>query len=141
MSMKTYDPKNVSIIIGSHIVSGFADGTFINVERRNPTWSLVAGASGETERSKSNDKSGRITLTLLQSSASNDILSGFAQSDELDNSGTFPLLMKEDTGTTIIEATEAWCTKPSNTPYGKESQGREWVIETGELVMVVGGIS
>jgi hypothetical protein len=139
--MKSYDPKNVSMIIGSHIVTEFEDGTFINVERNNDTWAIKKGASGETARAKSNDRSGIFTFTLMQTSPSNDFLSALAITDEASNSGVVPVLIKENGGTTACQATEAWIRRPSAVEYSKTVGARSWILETGDLVMNVGGLA
>ncbi len=138
---KTYDPKKVSVIVGGHIVEGYADGTFVGVARNNDAWTRTGGADGEQTRAKSNDKSGTVTLTLMQSSLSNAILSGFTTADELNNGGTFPLLVKDSNGSEVHAAEIAWVQKRSDSGFGKENENREWVIETGELNMIGGGIS
>lgn len=136
---KTYDPKSVSLIIGGHIVSGYDDGTFVEVARNNDTFALVSGADGETTRAKSNDKSGTISITLLQTSLSNDVLSGFAQADELSNGGTFTVLLKDNNGNTLCSSAIAWVQKVADSAFGKEQNSRTWIIETGELQMFIGG--
>ncbi len=137
---QTYDAKNISISVGAHIVGGFADGTFLKIERNNDSWTTQSGASGETVRSKTNDRTGKYTFTLQQTSLSNDVLMGFFLTDELKNLGKFPIIVREVTGNTVSQATEAWVMKLPSVEYGKESGNREWVIETGELLLFVGGI-
>ena len=56
-------------------MSGFADGTFLTVDRDDDQWAKVTGADGTSTRIKSNNRSGNMTLTLKQSSPSNDVLS------------------------------------------------------------------
>lgn len=141
VGLKTYDPNELSIIIGGHIVQGFADGSFLTVERNNDTFARTTGASGETARAKSNDRSGTFTITLMQSSLSNAVLQGFAVADELANAGTFPVLIKDNNGDDLFSAEIAWIQKPSSAEYGKEITEREWIVETGELIMNHGGIS
>lgn len=136
---KTFDPKQVSIIIGGHIVQGFADGTFIKAARNNDAFALKIGADGEGARAKSNDKSGTIEITLLQSSASNDVLSGFATADEISNAGQVPALVKDGNGTTLVEALTAWVKKKADVEMGKEITDRVWVLETDKLDMLIGG--
>lgn len=46
MALATYAPDEVSIVIGAVIVSGFADGTFIDIEEMSDGVSSVAGADG-----------------------------------------------------------------------------------------------
>lgn len=141
MAVKTYDPNQVSVIVGGKIISGFADGSYINVERNEQMFNLKVGVDGEGTRAKSNNKSGKITLTLMQSSSSNDDLSAFAAADELSNSGAVPVLVKDGSGTTLIAAATAWIQKYSNAEFGKEVLTRQWVLETDELIMLVGGNS
>lgn len=138
--LKSYDPKSVSITIGSHIVSEYEDGTFINCERNNDTWTIKKGASGETARAKSNDRSGRITITLMATSPSNDFLSALAVTDEQTNNGVVPVLIREVGGTTVVEATEAWVVRPSPVERSKTVGATTWIIETGDLIMNPGSL-
>ena len=140
MSLKTYDPKKVSVIIGGHIVTGYADGAFVTAARNNDTWTRVGGADGEQTRAKSNDKSGRITITLMQSSNSNAVLQGFMTADETANSGLIPALIKDVNGTDICSAELGWLVKPADRGFAKENSNREWIYETSELQFVGGGI-
>jgi hypothetical protein len=139
MANKTLDPKLFHITVAGRALSGFADGTYIRVERRNPTYSLTVGADGEAARAKSNDKSGSVTVTLIQTSADNDFLSDLALADELTNAGVFPLTIIDDNGSTVVGAAQAWITQPAAIENAKEVQGREWVIESGSMDMFTGG--
>ena len=136
---KTYNPKRVQLAIGPHIVTGFADGTFIQVERTSDQFQVVIGADGEAARAASADKSGTLTLTLMQTSASNDFLSTALLTDEQTNLNTMPLLMKDVSGRTLVQAAEGWIKKYATIEFGKEIVSREWVYETGELFIHEGG--
>lgn len=137
---KTYDPKDYSLIVGGHIVEGFADGTFINASRNEDTWALSVGADGEGARAKSNNKSGTFVITLMHTSRSNTVLSGFHNADELNNGGQVPVLLKDNNGDTVIEATTAWVRKPADVERGKEISNTEWTLETDKMTMLVGGL-
>lgn len=43
----TYNPKKVTLALGNHIASGFADDSFIVIEPAGDGNSYVAGADGE----------------------------------------------------------------------------------------------
>lgn len=135
----TYDPKLFSIICGAKIISGFADGTFIKLERNQQAFQLKMGTDGEGTRAKSNDNSGKVTITLMQSSASNDDLSSFAQADALANAGVFPMFIKDGSGSTIAASVTAWIQKLPDSEFSNEAQSRVWVIETDNLELFVGG--
>lgn len=139
--LRTYDPKQVTVIFGAKIITGFSDSTFITAERNEQAFNLKVGVDGEGTRAKSNNKSGKVTLTLMQSSPSNDDLSAVALSDELTNGGVRPLLIKDSSGTTLVSAVTSWVQKLANSEFQKEVTTRAWVIETDEMEMNVGGNS
>lgn len=137
--MKTYDFKSVAVIVGGRIISGFAEGDAIGVERDTDAWTEQVGAEGEVTRSKSNNKMGKITLRLQQASESNDVLMGLYAADQLSNAGVFPVLIKDNSGRQLHAAEQAWIKKLPAAPLGQESAAREWIIVTDALEMFVGG--
>lgn len=139
MALKTYDAKKVAIIIGGAIMSGFSDGDMISIERNEDTFTLQMGTDGEGTRSKSNNKSGRFTLSLMQTSAANAALSAIAKLDEIGNAGAVPVLVKDTSGSSVYSASQAWLVKPPTAELGREAAAREWVFETHELKWFEGG--
>lgn len=139
MAVKTYDPKQVSVIVGGKIMSGFSDTTFIKASRNEQAWNLKVGVDGEGTRAKSNNLSGKIEITLMQSSQSNDDLSAFAAADELANAGVVPLLINDKSGRTVLQATTAWIQKYSDVEFAKEVSTRTWTLETDQFLIFEGG--
>lgn len=136
---KTYNPKKVAVIAGGFLMNGFADGTFVKVAFNNDQWTLQMGADGEGTRSKSNDFSAQVEITLMQSSDSNSILQGFWSSDSLSDSGVFPLLIKDNSGRSLFVAEQAWVKKQPDAEFAKEAGPRVWVLETDKLIPFEGG--
>jgi hypothetical protein len=139
MPVRTFDPKQTVFIAGGIPIGGFADGTFIAVERSNDTFSKVSGADGIVSRAKSNDLSGTITITLAQTSPSNDILTGFAQADEQTNNGVIPLSVSDLSGRANFVSAFGWVRKMPNAEFGKEITDREWVFDCADLNWFMGG--
>jgi hypothetical protein len=139
MAVRTYDPKEVVVLVGGIPIGGFADGSAVSVSRANDTFSKVSGTDGITSRAKSNDKSGEIALTLAQTSPSNDVLSGFAIADELSNNGVVPVAITDLSGRTVLVSAFAWVRKPPDTEFAKEISDREWMLDAADLDMFVGG--
>jgi len=137
--MLTYDPSQVSVIFGGQPITGFADGTFVQLERDEDAYALSIGIDGEGTRAKSNNKSGKATLTLQQSSPSNDYLTGIAKLDELRNAGVLPLLIKDNSGRTLAMAEKAYIVKLPASEFSREVSEREWIIQTDRLELFVGG--
>jgi hypothetical protein len=135
----TYDPKQFSLIVGGKIITGFADGEYITVERNEQAYNLKVGVDGEGTRAKSNNKSGKVTIVLMQSSRSNDDLSAYAQLDESSNKGVVPVLGRDGSGRTAFGAATAWIQKFAPAPFAKEVGTRTWVLETNELDVFIGG--
>lgn len=133
---KPLDPKLVSISLGTHIVSGFADGTFAAFAQNRDTYALTVGADGEGTRVKSNDKSGRLTITLLKSSASNAVLSALANADAQN-----ACMIKDNNGDTIASAANAWLVRQADFEYSNEETTVEWIIESDSWDILVGGIA
>ncbi len=141
MTLYTFDAKSVGVIFGGAPLSGFADGTFVSIEQNEDSFSLQVGTDGDACRSKSNNQSARVTVTLQQSSASNDVLSALFNTDILSPSGDgiFPLMVKDNTGRSILAAEKAWIVKPPTSTFAREAENREWVFETDAMIHNVGG--
>ena len=139
MSVKTYNAGDVAIIFAGIPFEGFADGTFVTVVRDNPSFNSLVGSDGEGARAKSNDRSGTITCTLMQTSLTNDALSSLALLDELTGDGVAPVLVKDNSGRTVASAETAWIEKPADAEFGREISNREWVLKTNDLSMFIGG--
>src|SRR3990172_3302697 len=120
MPVRSYDPAQVTVVFAGIPIEGFADGTFLTAERANPMFNTMVGSDGEGARAKSNDTSGSVTLTLMQTSLSNDALSALAALDETSGDGVGPLLIKDGLGRTLIQAESAWLEKPANAEFGRE---------------------
>ena len=138
MAVRTYDPKSVVITVGGVPMSGFADGTFLEITRDDAAFTKVVGADGTTTRVKSNNTGGSMTITLKQSSPSNDVLSAFAQADELTNTGVVPILVKDLSGNSIYFSATGWIQKYPDSVFANEINNRAWVLDLADVDMFVG---
>lgn len=137
--LSTYNPAEVYVTFGGFALQGFADGSMITVARNEQAFNLYIGSDGEGARSKSNNKSAVITIRLMQTSDSNDILTGFAKADEVANAGSLPFMVKDNNGRTLLAAENCWVQKVPDVEFGKEAMEREWKLETDSVEMFIGG--
>ena len=137
--MKTYSPKQVSVSFNGTILSGFAKGTFIEADQNEDTFTPDMGSDGEAARVASADESGTVKLTLMQVSASNDVLSDALRLDRQTNTNTGVLFIKDASGRTLLNLAEAWIRKPASVTLADGSSGREWTFDTGKIDMDIGG--
>jgi len=139
MTVKTYRASEVSISFGGAVISGYGDSTFVSLSYNNDFFSLTKGADGEGLRSSSEDLSARITITLMQGSISNDVLSGFLLADVNGDVGGLPFLLKDSSGRMLFSSSSAWIVKFPDVERGKEGSMVEWVLETNSLNGFIGG--
>lgn len=130
-NVKTYNPKKISISLGSHIVTAYADDSFVSVEPNGDGITKKVGCDGEIVRSVSPDDTYVVKLSVLQTSPTNKWLQDKFNADVKSGNGIFPILIKDLTGTMKFSATQAWVAKSVARGYGKESSNREWEIHTG----------
>ncbi len=140
-NLRVYDASEVSVVIGTIVAEGFDDGDFCVVEQDEDSYTLVVGTDGEAARSKTNNRSATITLTLLQTSAANTALGLLHVSDIVSTGGIgiVPLVIRDSNGKAKYIAEKCWIQKPPTRTFGREAQGREWVLRTSSLVAVDGG--
>jgi hypothetical protein len=139
-SLYEYYPDQVVVVFGPLIISGASD-TIVSVQYNTSAFSLKVGAYGDSVRSRTNDHSATITVTLLQGSGSNNELSAihFADRHMPGGTGIFPLMVKDNSGATLHSAATAWIRDPPASTFGTEAQDREWTFETNCLVSHIGG--
>mgnify|MGYP002730694620 FL=1 len=134
-AIKTYNPKEVVVACGTHIVSGYADDSFINIEPNGDGITKKVGCDGEIARSISPDNTYKVKITLLQNSDSNSFFSNIADYDRATGNGLFPVLIKDLRGGLLFATEAAWVIKKSPATRGKETNNREWEIVTASAVM------
>lgn len=134
-AIKTYNPKEVVVACGTHIVSGYADDSFISIEPNGDGITKKVGCDGEIARSISPDNTYKVKITLLQNSDSNSFFSNIADYDRATGNGLFPVLIKDLRGGLLFATEAAWVIKKSPATRGKETNNREWEIDTASAVM------
>lgn len=140
MSIATYDPSEVICSIGEILVSGYAEGTYLVVEMDEDAFTKYTGSGGEVARARNKNKGGTLTLTLMQTSPVNDLLSALQAADDLSGTGVRPVFIKDNLGTTKVSVANAWVKKMPAHEYAKELGTRVWVIDLGRVTQnTVGG--
>jgi Protein of unknown function (DUF3277). len=134
----TFDPKDVSVIVGGRIIEGFGED-IIEIMRDSDQIGDDAGADGDVARWVTNDRRGTVRITLLQTSRSNLYLSSLAIADELTGNVLVPVIVKDNRGNDLHVAPNAWVKKMPDVKYKRGIEMRVWELRTSHLNMVVGG--
>jgi hypothetical protein len=143
MSTKVYDADQISIVFGTHLIQGYADGEFVSIERDTDAFGDVVGTDGkDVTRFKNKDKRATITVKLMHTSDSNDILSAVAIADEdAPNGAGIAQVMVRDraTGRAKYSGAEAWIVKQPDATYDRSPTPREWKIRVAKIAAFTGG--
>jgi hypothetical protein len=131
VNLKIADPDQWTIIlVGVQIETGFNDGAFLKVEAADDAFKTKVGVDGEVTMSKTNNPLLKITLTLMQSSDSNPVLSAIHELDKKTPGGTgvAPFLLRDRQGTSIFQGRFSRIMKAPDVELDREATPREWVF-------------
>jgi len=131
----TYNPKEVTCALGTHIARGFAEDSFIAIDPSGDGVTKKVGCDGEVVRSISPDDTYVVKLSLLQTSATNAFLEENLKKDRKNGNGMFPILIKDIKGGLVFSADAAWPIRSASRSFGKEAGNREWEIHTGSATL------
>ena len=123
-----YDFKKVAVLCNGIQITGFMDGTGISVEPSDDDFKPHVGVDGRHSRARNNGVYEICTLSLAQTSASNDVLSALSLADRNTGIGVFAMSITDTIGTTLHVSASAYIQKRPTTEEGDELSGRDWVI-------------
>lgn len=134
-TVKTYNCRDVIVTLGTKILDGFAEDSFITIEAAGEGTSSVCGCDGEHSRSMDPNRSMNVKIVFNQTSDSNKYMNKLLKLDQETGEGIVPLMITDLRGGLLAHADEAWIKKRPSTVYGKTTQNREWEIATGDCVI------
>jgi len=137
--MKNYNFKDVSLVIGTRRIKGFAEGSEIKVARDEDSFKKTVGADGEVSRSKTNNRSGSIEFELMSTSEDNNYLQNLVNIDENSGAGIVPAKVIDKSGTELEFSAQSWIRKPADRGRGSETGKRTWTIDCATLDFTGGG--
>ena len=132
-----YDTSRHSFVFQGFTITGFANDTYIDVERKSDGWSYHAGANGDFTRAKNLDKGGTFTLSLEAGHPDNAVLQSIADEDEAFSTGFGTCQVIDHTGDPSnppeAHSPVAWIRKQPKLARAKEPGKVQWVIDCGLL--------
>jgi hypothetical protein len=131
--LRTYDPKDVNVIVDGVALTGFAEDTFVSAERTEDTFTEYVGAKGEVAMAESNNRTGEITVTLEGTSPSVEYLNGLASRKGKNAIVPVSVVDLNDDSRVVISGAEARVRKPAVYEAGKEIAEREFVLFVSEM--------
>lgn len=118
-----YSPSEVQLTFGGYTITGWQN---LTITRSVDAFKPVRGIRGKHTRVRSIDTSCTITVTILQTSMSNDVLCRIHDLDLEYGSGRIELLLKDMGGTGIFSSAEAYVLGYPEVVYSGEFEYRQW---------------
>ncbi|MBW7452441.1 phage structural protein [Paenibacillus sepulcri] len=125
---KTFDPMNVSVIVAGTYLTGFGE-SMVEAEQSENNYEVKVGAQGDKLRTKTNNNTGTITVTLQATSPQ------VAYLDRLANSGQIVPITVINAGPPkeTITSVEAYVNKPAARTYGTDIDDREYEFQCMDI--------
>lgn len=142
-----YSPDDFTIVISKgdfvHTVSGFADGTFVSMNRLVPSSTpyVGVGRSNSMGRVKRAVTAMTVDVTLHQYSPSNTVLQQLqiADANTADNTWVFNVLIKDLSGQTLASSNSAIIAAPPAVAFSSDTSTRDWQIYLFGSDLFIGG--
>jgi hypothetical protein len=136
----TLDPDDVKITFFGGLVTGFSEGSYVEIVYNSPRYTLVVGAGGAAVRVRSRNKSAKITFRLMPGALGNQVLQAAKRLDDFLNQGAGPLsVMDLSTTPPSTWVGPAWIEKdPSLTRSKDAADPFEWGLESHNLQDALG---
>jgi hypothetical protein len=135
----SYCPDIVTVLVAGFIkIDGFVDGTFVQIDKDEMPFSSVRMPDGTVARKHSNSQTYTITITVHSAAVANDLFTKLWQLDELDQSGKFPLMIKDQSGTDLLFSTESWIESIPSMTKSNTIDSRTWTIKSAYSVVNIG---
>lgn len=141
-TFKTYNLDQLSFsFAGMPITGGYGEGGSVSIKRNSELFETVVGRSGDVVRSRTNDKSGIVELTLLQTSPDNAKLAAMARLDDgtPNGAGVGVLQIRDRENGDLYTAAKAWIQKLPDTTFERKASDRVWTIACAALEFHPGG--
>lgn len=144
MTTANYAANEVTVnVAGIPINSGRGPdggGEFCKLEKKEDSFGFVESeVDGDGAWYRKKGSFTTMTLTLMQSSASNDLLSALHQLDLSGGAGEGPAFVKDGKGTSVFVATSCRVLKTPDQTYAVEPGTNVWVIGCHGVTRFVGG--
>jgi len=140
VATKAYNPKNVAVILGGHVVEGYDDDTFVEIEYPDQG-EMSVGADGEVVFSFSPDETAMVTITLKATSASNDALDALVKASKSTSTPISPFSMVDVNGRTVVGAVNALCVAKPTVARGRTVGSMAWRFALDNITDFLGGNS
>jgi hypothetical protein len=138
---KIFDPNAFHVIVGGNKMQGFSSDTMAKFEFDEEATLEEVGVDGECSRSLNMNRMAKLTISLMQTSDSNDILSAMYAAQRLSSNGNdiVACRIEDSNGRLVVTGPECWVKDLPKPTWGKSAKEYEWVIRIANGEAFFGG--
>lgn len=137
-SVKTYKPSDIVVVVSGYQLTGIVS---LTAQWSSPPYTTIKGIRGKNTRVRNYDSGLTLTLQVLQTSITNDLLSDIVFKDSITGNGKLHVQIKDGSGSTVLTSTNAFVSNRADVAYSNDLSEREWRIEMLDTTFdtIVGG--
>ena len=139
MALFTYIPSKVYIEISGYKVQGHVG---VSVSLDNPSFRTLKGIRGQAIRVRDTHTTGKLVITLLQTSPTNDLFSDIVQQDITWGTGRLTAVIKDESGSSLFFTDNAYLDGFPALDFSMVAGARVWTLNCLSIPtdqIVVGG--
>lgn len=137
-----YSPEDITVLLyGVYPLQGFVAGTFLTISKNMQPYVAQRTTDGQVARLNNRDATYTISLTLHNTADANDVLSNLVKFDEITQKGKFPILIKDQLGSSLFFSTTTWIEGVPDMTFADNITERTWVLRSANASLTVGGNS
>lgn len=126
---KTHNLKDCQTILGVAEVKGWADGDVLTVTWDADLHEYEVGATGEVQRSATNNRMAEARIRLQSTSNANAVLMALLRADQLSGHAPIPFLFRNPNTGERVAAVAAFIKKYPDMTAGQSAGSREWTLQ------------
>ena len=129
MTVNTFDPSKIVFSLNDYQVTGFIEGSFLEVIQSSPYFRTARGIRGKSTRVRTRDRSGVVNIRLMQTSPDNEVLSKIVEQDDANQTAMLSATLRDVGGQSGLQFGGAFLEGPPNIGFSStETQLREWKL-------------
>lgn len=137
-SLRTYAPERVSVSWGGIFITGFAEDEFINCTPNANATETVVGAQGDVALTKIANRTGTVTLTLLQNADANIYLSNIYLAQQLGDTDVISanLTIRDPSGSTLWDCRDCHIETAASVSLSSGQNAKTWTFFCKSMMAV-----
>lgn len=133
--IREYSPAKTTLTYAGILTfKGVAEGTFFEMARNNPRTDVTVGAKGDPAITRTADRTGTVTVTLLQNSPTNQYLSNIVSTEDVeDKLFRADIVASDPSGGVVAVAKRCHIQEPAPIVLGDGQNAKVWTFYSEDV--------